>query len=475
MRYGGVLGRLAGEECPRADLLLRLSRAGAGNWMSFASRACQSPGPELFISDVEALMASLQGLLAYNTKWGVTAMGIAAMGVVVQMATRAARSSCATRLPSTVLEILPDWLREYKCVTLAAVQRQGLLLQVVKGSLAQDADVVAAAVAQDASAVQHVSAAAWEKPEVCLRVSAALPSRMRNEVSRRLPMATHSADLAPDSEYVAVSAASLICPVCLDDLAQSVLGVRQCLRGHLLCGDCLGGLPALGEEVACPTCRVQAPRQAFVANLWVEQLLENRYALCPHAGCRAALQGRTRLIKHLNKVPANARDICRQQPVPCPCCHARVPMHTLRHHLAKEHAAPRGQWRFTVAAERRDSRYNPLKPIGLCPSGGFVLKSVDYVLNLGNLTVCVEAVPLLGPDEIAVDFLANAAAGGRMYEEGARLFLTPGQAQMRTFHVGRPDLGSIITLSADLPEEQKSALSCIKRKRESDEFQREDQ
>ena len=142
-------------------------------------------------------------------------------------------------------------------------------------------------------------------------------------------------------------------------------------------------------------------------------------------------------------------------------------MHTLRHHLVKEHAAARAQWRLTVA--ERDCRYSDfLKPLGLFSSGGFVLKSADYVLNLGNLTVCVEAVPLLGPDEIAVDFTANAAAGGRMYVEGARLFLTPGQAQMRTFHIGRPDLGSLIELSADLPEDQKSVGSWIKRRRRSD-------
>ena len=141
-------------------------------------------------------------------------------------------------------------------------------------------------------------------------------------------------------------------------------------------------------------------------------------------------------------------------------------MHTLRHHLVEEHAAPaapRAQWR-AIAAER-DSRYTFPKPLGLFSSGGFVLKSADYVLNLGNLTVCVEAVPLLGPDEIAVDFTARAFAGGRMYVEGVRLFLTPGQAQMRTFHIGRPDLGSLIELSANLPEGQKSAGSCTKRRR----------
>ena len=466
LRYAAWGSVLAGEECARADLLFRLS--SADTWLSFAYDVCRAPGLELFISDFEALMASLQGLLAYNLRHLHLTMGVKQKEVVVEMATRAARSPCGRRLPSTVLEILPDSLREYKCVTLAAVQTQGLLLQVVKGSLAEDADVVAAAVAQDASAVQHVSAAAWAKPEVCLRVSAALPSRRRNEVSLRLPMATRATDLPPDSEYVAVSAASLICPVCLEDLAQSALGVRQCLRGHLLCGECLDGLPALGDEVACPTCRAQAPRQAFVANLWVEQLLENRYALCPHAGCRAALQGRKRLIEHLNKVPANARDICRQQPVPCPCCHARIPMDTLRHHLVKEHAA-RAQWRLIV--EERDCRYlNFPKPLVLFLSGGFVLKSVEYVLNLGNLTVCMEAVPLLGPDEIAVDFTAKAAARGRMYVEGARLFLTPGQAQMRTFHIGRPDLGSFIELSADLPEDQKSG-QAVKRRREATEHQ----
>ena len=82
----------------------------------------------------------------------------------------------------------------------------------------------------------------------------------------------------------------------------------------------------------------------------------------------------------------------------------------------------------------------------------------------------MEAVPLLGPDEIAVDFTAKAAARGRMYVEGARLFLTPGQAQMRTFHIGRPDLGSFIELSADLPEDQKSG-QAVKRRREATEHQ----